>query len=74
MGGRVKVKKSDPPESTEILAEAVVRIADGVHKLSESGLNEKAIIVLIHDRTKISKRDIKTVLDAQRQLAAWYCR
>lgn len=70
----VHVTKSDPPESTEILAEAIVRIGDGMKKLTESGLNEKAIVVLLHDATGLSKRDIKTVLDAQRRLAGWYCR
>lgn len=74
MSGRVKVKKSDPPESTEILAEAITRISAGLTKLQDSGLNQEAIIVLIQHKTKLPKRDIQNVLWAQRQLAAWYCR
>lgn len=70
----VTVKKSDPPETTEILAEAIVRIGAGMKKLSDSGLNRLAIVVLIQDATKLPRRDIIAVLDAQQRLAGWYCR
>jgi hypothetical protein len=70
----VHVTKSDPPESKEILAAAIVRISAALTKLSSSGMNEAGIVALIHDGTGLSKRDIKTVLDAQKQLAAWYCK
>ena len=71
---RVRVTKSDPPESQEILAEAIVRIGSGLKALRASGLNEKAIIVLVHDQTKIAKKTIKAVFDALRRLEGWYCR
>ena len=70
----VRVKKSDPPESTEILADAIVRISKALDKLSESGLNRNAIVILIQAQTKIPKRDIRAILDAQKRLAGWYCR
>jgi hypothetical protein len=70
----IRVKKSDPPESTEILADSIVRISESLDKLSESGLNHKAIVILIQAATKLSKRDIEAVLDAQKRLAGWYCR
>jgi hypothetical protein len=70
----IRVKKSDPPESTEILADSIVRISIALDKLSESGLNHKAIVILIQAYTKLSKRDIEAVLDAQKRLAGWYCR
>jgi len=47
----VRVKKSDPPETTR-----------------------KAIVILIQAATKLSRRDIEAVLDAQKRLAGWYCR
>lgn len=71
---RVHVTKSDPPESKEILAAAIVRISESLTELRHSGLNEKAIVVLVHDATKIAKRDILRVLFALRQLKGWYCR
>ena len=70
----VKVTKSDPPESTEILAEAIVRISEAMTKLTASGLNRNAIVTLIQRETKISRRGINTVIDAQKRLAGWYCR
>lgn len=71
---RVKVTKSDPPESKEILAEAVVRIGSAMKELTASGINEDAIVVLIHDKTKIGKRVILDVFRAMRQLEGWYTR
>jgi hypothetical protein len=70
----VRVVKSDPPETTEILAEAIVRIGDSVVKLNASGLNRKAIIILLQAETKLSRRDIETVLDALPRLRGWYCK
>lgn len=70
----VRVVKSDPPETTEILAEAIVRIGDSVAKLNASGLNRKAIILLLHDATKVGKRDIEVILDALPRLRGWYCK
>lgn len=74
MAKRIKVKKSDPEESIEILAEAIVNIGNAVIKLNKNGLNKTAIIVLIHDKTKLPKKTIKIVLDSLPQLERWYCR
>lgn len=70
----VKVVKSDPPETREILAEAIVRLGDAVKQLDNSGLNRRAIVLLLQDATKLSKRDIETVLNAIPRLRGWYCR
>ena len=74
MGTRVKVKKSEPPESKEILAEAIVNIGNAAKKLLASGINKRAVIILLQAETKLSQRDIRTVLDALPQLERWYCR
>lgn len=68
------VKNAEKPESKEILAEAIVRIGAALDALSKSGLNERAIVVLIQAETKISLRDIRDVLGALRKLKGWYCR
>lgn len=70
----VKIVKSDPPETTEILAEAIVRIGDSVAKLNQSGLNHRAIVLLLQDSTKLPKRDIEAILTALPRLKGWYCR
>lgn len=71
---RVVVVKSDPPETTEILADAIVRLSEAHEKLKSSGLNRKAIILLLNDATGVGKRDIATILDAMPRLRGWYCR
>jgi hypothetical protein len=70
----VHIVKSDPPETTEILAEAIVRIGEAADKLKSSGLNRKAIVLLLHDATKVGKKDIDAILNALPRLRGWYCR
>lgn len=68
------IKNKEKPESKEILAEAIVRISESFLKLQESGLNEKAIIALIYDYSKVSKSNILLVLNSLRKLKSWYCK
>lgn len=73
--------KSTPPpslpelgtEDAKKLAEAVRRIDDAVAALAKSGLNRRALVVLLHDATSgVSKRDINAVLDGLEELAKLY--
>ena len=68
------VKNAENPESTEILAEAIIRIGENFEKLQKSGINREAIVVLIHDMTKLPKRDIGLVLNSLAKMKGWYCR
>ena len=68
------IKNEEVPESTEILAEAIVRIGENMEKLQKNGLNRRAIIALLYDYTKVSKRDIETILDSLAKMRGWYCR
>lgn len=70
----VKVTKSDPPETKEILAESIVKLGEAHDKLARSGLNRKAIILLLHDATKVPKRQIELILEAIPRLRGWYCK
>jgi hypothetical protein len=47
-----------------------------MEKLKQSGLNEPAIVVLVHDgcKGKVSKSDIRIVFESLRKLRGWYCR
>ncbi len=64
----------DPDEvvSKEVLAKAICDLSDAANKLLLSGLNEKAIIVLLRDATGQSKGAIKRMLQAMSQLRADY--
>lgn len=49
-------------ENIEIVADQVRKLADASEKMLKAGLTMKALTVLLHDDTKISKRDIEKVL------------
>ena len=68
------IKNEENPEPTEVLAEAVIRISENLQKLEKSGLNKRAIVVLVHDYTKVAKRDIELILESLAVLKGWYCR
>ncbi len=72
----IKIKKNEEaPESVELLAESIVKVADGFEKLLNSSLHERAYLTLLHDYIgagKINKKQIKLVLDALPRLKAWY--
>ncbi len=70
----VKVIKSDPPESTEIMAAAIVKISDGFAAMMKSGLNQRALIILLHAETRVAQKDIRAVLVALPMLKGLYCK
>ena len=51
---------------------AIITIKQAVEKLFKSGFNKHAVVVLIQDRTKLSKKDIIKVLDSLLNLEKWY--
>lgn len=54
------------------LSEAIERISGAMKTLLKSGLNRRAIVVLLHDSTRVSKRDIETVLNGLETLKKTY--
>ena len=72
----IKIKKNEEaPESVELLAQSIVQVAEGFQKVLTSPLSHRALIVLLHDgigTAKISKSQIKLVLEALPRLRGWY--
>ena len=70
---QIKVTQ-DPkaPVAKEMLATAICKMSDATNQLLLSGLNHDAIVVLLVDKTKMSKRSIRRVIDAMGQLRADY--
>lgn len=54
------------------LAAAVRRIDVGVKEILASGLNRKALIVLLNEATGVTRRDINSVLNGLESLGAEY--
>ena len=66
-----------PAVSTEVMAEAIVSISQGIKKLLAGPLNEKALLLLIahaaepygkYPVVKVGQRDVKAVLDSIQSL------
>jgi hypothetical protein len=51
-------------ESMQLLADAILRVADAADELRRGPLKRRAIVLLIQDRTKLSQGTITAVLDA----------
>ncbi len=62
------VQDEETPIPKDILANEICKLSDAANKLLLSGLNEKAIVVLLKEETGLSKRDIVLVLNALSQL------
>lgn len=60
----LKIKQDDKkPIPQEVIAGAIIEIAAGMKRISQSRLSRKAIVALIHDTSKVKKSDIETVLN-----------
>lgn len=60
------VQPPDPAEEVpaEVLAQAILDISEGMKKLNGSKLKRRAIVLLIHDQSKVSCSNINLVLDS----------
>jgi hypothetical protein len=65
MAGKVVVKQPAEEEvPIEILASSIVSIAKAMKKISESRLKLETVVTLLHDHTKVSKREIRFILNS----------
>lgn len=60
-------------ETKGALADSIRKISSALEDLTDSGLNEKAIIILVQHKTKISQRVIREVIQGLRDLKKEYC-
>lgn len=69
----VVVKQNqEQPVPTEILAESIQAIADGMRKIRQGRLNDRALTVLLKDATGVPLYEIKRVLDGIEGLSDTY--
>lgn len=72
----ITVKRNEfEPESMELVAASVIRIADALDHLKKAG-SDRLICLILNDvtggATGVSKRDIKTILDAVPRIRSVY--
>jgi len=63
-----------PPPEQDTLADHIRRISDGFQRLTRSGINRYAVVVLLKEATRLSKRDIEAVLGSLKDLERTYCK
>lgn len=74
---KTKVKVEQNPEEViekPVLAKAIVDISKAFNKLVGSGLNERAIVCLVHDGSGVGKPDIRAVLWSLKNLEKDFCK
>ena len=79
--GLTRIRPDEKSERKEMLALSIEQACDALKKILSSGLNKRAIIVLVQDAVKTNGRgqtiglgEVETVLEALEGLAAKYCR
>ena len=72
------LKNEEKPETPEILAEAILKVAEGFEKLLNTQLNERAIISLLMGMPgmsgQVSKSQVKLILKNLKTLKGYYLR
>lgn len=61
-----------PVETAEIIAQQLQDVSRGIKKLREGRLNERALVALLHDSTRMAKSDIERILDGLENLEKTY--
>jgi len=74
-------QKQDQPIEVKIIAESIVVISEGIARLRKGMLNDRAIVLLIHDACstdrmgkKPGKPEIRNILDTMESLSETYLR
>lgn len=63
---------AETPVEVSVLAKSIVDISQAAKRLTQSGLNRKAVIVLIAHSSGISQRDVRIVLEHMEYLQSAY--
>ncbi len=65
---------NDTEDPLEIIVSSLHRVAAGFDKINDSGLTDHALVLLLHDATKVNKKDIRKILEAAPLLTERYTR
>ena len=70
----VKVEQTlDNPIEPTVLAQAIIDISEAMKKLAKSGLNRKAIIILVAKDSNQYMHTVEKVMDSLENLRKTYC-
>lgn len=63
---------TEDPITTEVIAESIKKISDGMKQIKAGRLNDKAIIYLLHKSSGVSQDKIKKILNSLESLEMEY--
>lgn len=66
--------KAEPADPQMTLAQNIQALSEASNKILASGINRKALVILLHAATKIPQRTITTLLDELPRMHARYCK
>jgi hypothetical protein len=69
---RLNVEQGEKPVDRKVLAEAIVNISRAFLALRSTGLNRKAIVLLVSHSAKVRQMDVEAVLDSLENLRREY--
>lgn len=69
---RTVIKAGEEPQPIEILQSSIVALAEAFEVFNTTRLKQDTIITLLHDTSKIPKRDIKIILNCLTELKQLY--
>ena len=69
---RTVIKAGEEPQPIEILQSSIVALAEAFEVFNTTKLKQDTIITLLHDTSKIPKRDIKIILNCLTELKQLY--
>lgn len=69
---RAVIKAGEGPQPIEILQSSIVALANAFEAFEKTNLKQDVIITLLHDTSKIPKRDIKIILNCLSELKSLY--
>ena len=55
---------NDTEEPLSVIVSSLHKVADGFEQINESGLSRRAVVLLLHDSTRVGKKEIAAILDA----------
>jgi hypothetical protein len=69
---KVCVEDGEKPDAIEIMQKNIKKIAEASEMMLKGGLKKDTIILLLHDYTKISRGQIRQILDCLPKLGEIY--
>lgn len=77
MTTKLAVKQPDPPQeevASEVIADAIVSISEGISRLRQGRLNDRALLILIQHAAPeaITQKDIRAVFAGIENLRSAY--